>query len=231
MSIGMDYTQPQPSEKGYYQHAYTTRTMTETASGMYLNVVRVGGARALFNPDDVWAIEQETMNKCVELALNRRLATTARGLVIREILPDQDFRDQNGNVVQKREWRQPWSGSYATISGSYNVYQTNLNSDYHRKVFGFYGARLTDAGPGRIGTNLNAASIEFRDANNPRDIITIEGIDATQESCLIFRQPILYQDSQTLKVNMYAKSTASGTFDSVQFLGVCVEQNGTNIIG
>lgn len=227
----MDYTQPQPSDRGYYQHAYTTRTLSETASGMYSNVVRVGGARALFNPDDVWAIEQDTMNKCVQLALNRRLATTARGLVIREILPDIDFRDQNNNAVGKREWRQPWSGNYASTSGGYSVYQTNLSSDYHRKVFGFYGARLTDSGPGRIGTNINAASVIFRDANNPRDVITLEGIDATQESCLIFRQPMLYQDSQTLKVEMYPKSASSGTFDSIQLLGVCVEQNGVNIIG
>ena len=71
----------------------------------------------------------------------------------------------------------------------------------------------------------------FRDANNPRDLITLEGIDATQESCLIFRQPLTYQDSQTLKVDMWPKTTASGTFDSIQLLGCVVEVNGANIVG
>ena len=226
----MDYTQPTPAETGYHQRAYTTRTMSETATGVWANVVRVGGARALFNPDDVWAMEVDTMNRCVQLALNRRLASTVKGLVIREILPDVDFRDQNGNIVNKREWRQPWSGNY-TASGSFNVYQTNANVGYHLKVFGFYGARLTDAGPGRTGTTLNATSVIFRDIANPRDIITLEGIDGTQESLVLFRQPIIYQDSQTMKIDMWGKSNASGSFDSVQLLGVCVEQNGNQIIG
>lgn len=226
----MDYTQPTPAEAGYHQRAYTTRTMTENATGVWANVVRVGGARALFNPDDVWAMEMETMNKCVQLALNRRLVSTVKGLVIRDILPDIDFRDQSGNIVNKREWRQPWSGSY-TASGSVNVYQTNANVGYHLKVFGFFGARLTDSGPGRTGTTLNATSIIFRDVANPRDIITLEGIDGTQESLVLFKQPIVYQDSQTMKIDMWTKSTASGTFDSIQFLGCVVEQNGNNIIG
>ena len=223
----MDYTVPTPADKGYYQRAYQATTIQ---SGVWANVVRVGGARALFNPDDVWAIEQETMNLCVQIALNRNLATTTRGLIIRELIPDIDFRDQNGNVVAKREWRQPWSGSYAT-SGSVAVYQTNSNVEYHKKIYGFYGARLTDSGPGRTGTNVNSAQIVFRDANNPRDLITLEGIDATQESCLIFRQPLTYQDSQTLKIDMWPKTTASGTFDSIQLLGCVVEVNGANIVG
>jgi hypothetical protein len=228
--MSMDYTQPTPADTGYYQRAYLTRTVTGVVSGMYMTVVRAGGARALFNPDDVWAIEEDTMNKSVELALNRRLATTAKGLVVRELIPDVDFRDQNNLHIDKREWRQPWSGSYSA-SGNVAIYQTNQNVDYHKKVFGFYGARLTDAGPGRPGTNVNATEIIFRDANNPRDIISLEGMDATQESLIIFRQPLIYQDSQTLKVDMYPKSTASGTYDSIQLLGVCVEVVGATIVG
>jgi len=227
----MDYTQPQPADKGIFQRAYTTHTMSESASGIWANVVRVGGARALFNPDDVWALEMDTMNKAVQLALNRRLATTVRGLIIRELYPDLDFRDQNGFHIDKREWRQPWSGTYAAVSGSFNIYQTNQNCEYHKKVIGLYGARLTDAGPGRTGTNVNAAAVVFKDIANPRDIISVEGIDANQESLIIFRQPILYQDSQTAKIDMWPKTSASGTFDSIQLLGVVVETNGSNIIG
>jgi hypothetical protein len=228
--MSMDYSQPTPSEQGYYQRAYTTRTTSEAPDGFYKNVVRVGGARALFNPDDVWAIEEDTMSQCVQLALNRKLALTANGLVVRELLPDLDFRDQNNGHIDKREWRQPWSGSYSA-SGNVAVYQTNSIVENHKKVYGFYGARLTDAGPGRTGTNLNAACIVFKDASNPRDIISLEGIDATQESLIIFRQPLIYQDSQVVKVDMYPKSAASGTYDSIQLLGCLVETVGSTIVG
>ena len=225
----MDYTQPTHSERGYHQ-AYTTRSQPENTSGVWSTIVRVGGSRALASPDDVWAIEVNTMQKCVELALNRKIASTSMGLITRDIQPDLDFRDQNGNHVDKREWRQPWSGSYAA-SGSVLVYQTSQLTDYQKKIYGFFGVKLTDAGTGRPGTNTNAASVTFRDQAKLRDIITIEGLDASQESIVIFRQPIIYPDSRIIKIEMNPKSTGSGSFDSIQFLGCIVETNGSHIVG
>ena len=228
----MDYTQPQPSDKGYYQRAYTTFTAPHTMSGVWSNVSRVGGARALFSHDDVFEMEKLTMDLVTQVALNKRLVTTAKALIIRDIIPDLDFRDQNGNVVARREWRQPWSGNYSA-SGLVQVYQTNDNVTNTRKVYGFYGAKLTDSGPARTGVNTNSVQLVFQDSmGNPRDYIGLTGIDSSQESMVLFRQPLIYPNEENLKIFMWPKDGTSGvTFDSIALCGVVCEPAGDTLLG
>lgn len=192
----------------------------------------IGGVYAGFTVVDIRAMEDAVVRYGLAEAILDGLATTEEGLAVRDILPDLDLLDKNGNAVGKRQWAQPWSGSYNNTETDVQVYQTGSVSKNDRKVLIIYGLKAAATGPGRTGSTLNATSVTWKRSNvKTIDIWQIEPLDTTIEGVVIARTPLLFKKSDVARVDMRPKSTASGANDNLIFLGKCVEPLGENLVG
>jgi hypothetical protein len=171
-------------------------------------------------------------------------------LSVRDILLDRDFRDQAGAAIARREWRLPVSGSYGVTGQDTQILQTDLNSQNDRKVFVFYGARLTGIfGPGRVGTEtgtalggavgsasmgaLAIASLTFKRGANIRTIDTweLEQLVTTIEGVVFARSPIVYKKNDPIRIDAWPKNGASGSADHLMILGKVIEPLGNTVNG
>lgn len=192
----------------------------------------IGGIYTGFTTVDVRALEDAVVRYGIAQALLDGLATTEEGLTVRDILPDLDFRDHNGNAITKREWVQPVSGSYNTENTEKEIYRTNINSNNQLKVLIIFGVREANNGPGRTGTALNASAIVFkRSSVKTIDIWQIESLDTMIEGVAYARTPILYKKSDNARIDFYPKTSASGSSDNLILLGKTVEKLGDNVTG
>jgi hypothetical protein len=181
---------------------------------------------------DIRAMEDAVVRYGLAEAILDGLATTEEGLAVRDILPDLDLLDKNGNAVGKRAWVQPWSGAYNIEEADVQVYQTGVTSKNDRKVIIIYGVKETNNGPGRTSTALNASSITWKRSNvKTIDIWQIESLDTTIEGVAIARTPLLFKKSDVARVDMRPKTGASGGTDNLIFLGKTIEPLGENLVG
>jgi hypothetical protein len=192
----------------------------------------VGGLAPGNTVADLKNIERFAIKAGVYEALRAQVATSIEGLSSRQIIPKRDFRDVNNNQIKTSEWRQPWSGGYTFFetSGGYTVYQTNTQSDYDKKVFTIYGVRLVNNGNARTSGAVNAALLELSDSvNNVYDLWQLQGLDTA--NVLYAYSPIVYSTNKAMKLNVYCKSTASGSFDTIEIIGKVIERIGDNVMG
>ena len=181
---------------------------------------------------DLKTLERFAIKAGVYEALRAQVATSIEGLSSREIIPKRDFRDVNNNAIRLSEWRQPWSGGYTFFetSGGYNMYQTNTQTDYDKKVFVLYGVRVVNQGNARVSGCVNAVLLELSDSvNNVYDLWHLQGLDTA--NVLYSYSPIVYSVNKSMKLNLYCKSTASGNFDTVEIIGKVIERIGDNLMG
>ena len=189
-----------------------------------------GGLRSEILPEERVNMEKAGIQMAIAEARQSAIAPDIAGLAVRDIIPDIDFEDVNDNPVQQREWRQPWSGFYSNNSGEFEVYRTNKDVNYDKKVITIWGVRYVNSGPGRLGNIVNAAAITFKDsAGNTYDVWQIEGLDVQRE--LYAFTPIVFSNTRQIRIFFYPKSNASGGFDNVQFLGKIIERRGDQVNG
>lgn len=191
-----------------------------------------GGLFVGFTQIDVRALEDAVVKYVTAQAIEDALGTTEEQIAVRDIFPDLDFEDKNGNTITKREWVQPVSGAYNTENADVDIYLTNKDVDNTLKIYCFYGVRATATGPGDTSTTLNISSITF-DRSNSRtiDIWHIEQIDTVPDRVGYARTPILFRKGDNAKIKMRPKTGASGGTDNLILLGKIAESLGKHING
>jgi hypothetical protein len=191
-----------------------------------------GGLFVGFTQIDIRSLEDAVVRYVAAQAIEDGLATTEEQLAIRDILPDQDFEDKNGNTITKREWVQPPSGAYNAENSDVTIYLTNKDVDNTQKVYCFYGIRATSTGPGATSTALDISSIQFDRSNSKTiDIWQVEQIDTVPDRVGYARTPILFRKGDNAAIKMRAKTGSSGGSDNLILLGKVAESLGKLVNG
>jgi hypothetical protein len=192
----------------------------------------VAGLHAVTNNDEIRKLEQFAINAGIKTAMQNTIVTAPDGLTARPFLPDIDFVDVNNNAVGKREWTQPWSGTYTNVSAgaATTIYQTGNLVRYDRKVYVFWGITYTAVGNQRSTGIVDTASIVFSDgANNTIDIWNPQRLDTND--ALYAYAPIIYPNTRVCKVQFVPKYGASGAFENIVLIGAVIEPDGDNVQG
>lgn len=190
----------------------------------------VAGLRSHILPEEIVKLEKLGLQMILSEALKAAISPAVEGLATRNIIPDIDFQDGLENPIQMREWRQPWSGFYSNTSGEFEVYKTNKDVDYDKKVIGIWGVRYVNSGPGRLGNIVSTGVVTFKDsAGNTYDVWQVEGLDVKYE--LYAHTPVIFNSSRQLRIFHYPKIGESGSFDNIQLLGAVCERRGDNVNG
>jgi len=192
----------------------------------------VAGLHAITNNDEVRKLEQFAINAGIKTAMQNTIVTAPDGLTARPFLPDIDFVDSANNPITKREWAQPWSGTYTNTSAGVatTIYQTGNLVRYDRKVYVFWGLTYTAVGNQRSTGIVDTASIVFRDgANNTIDIWNPQRLDTND--ALYAYAPIIYPNTRVCKVDFVPKYAASGAFETISLMGAVIEPDGDNVQG
>jgi hypothetical protein len=197
-----------------------------------LNTALVGGVRPILWPDELKSLERYAINLGVQQAMLNAIATSPDGLSVRPFIPDVDFIDGNSNTIGKREWVQPWSGTYTNVSAgtAVVVYQTSNATRYDRKVMVIWGLSVVNVGNQRTAGVIDTSSIIFSDtAGNTYDIWDPQRLDTSD--ALYAYAPIIYPNSRTAKIQFLPKYGASGAFEVIHLIGRIIEPVGDNIQG
>jgi hypothetical protein len=190
----------------------------------------VGGLRSHILEEEIVKLEKQGIQMALAEAKNAAIAPDIAGLAVRDFLPGDDFEDGNDNPIQMKNWRQPWSGFYANSSGEFEVYRTNKDTDYDKKVIGIWGVRYVNSGPGRLGNVVSTSEVIFKDsAGNTYDRWQVEGLDVHTE--LYSFTPIIFTNTRQLRIFHFPKIGASGSSDNIQLIGKVVERRGDNVNG
>lgn len=190
----------------------------------------IAGLRSEPLPDQITALEKQGMQLIVQEAVKKAISPTLAGLALRDLIPDIDFADQGGTRIQSKAWRQPWSGTYTHTSGEFEVYRTNKEVDYDKKIIGIWGARYVNTGPNHLGNVVSTSNIIFKDsAGNTYDSWQVEGLD-TQDAMFAYT-PIIFSNTRQLRIFHYPRVDKSGGFDNIQLLGKVAERKGDHVNG
>jgi len=190
----------------------------------------VGGLRSHILPEEIVKLEKQGIQMALAEAMNSAIAPTMAGLAVRDFKPGTDFEDGNDMPIKMENWRQPWSGFYNNTSGESEIYRTNKDVDYDKKVVAIWGVRYVNCGPGRLGNVVNTSLITFKDsAGNTYDTWQVEGLDVHPE--LYAFTPIIFSNTRQLRIFHYPKIGESGSFDNIQLVGKIIERRGDNVNG
>jgi hypothetical protein len=191
-----------------------------------------GGLFVGFTQIDIRSLEDAVVKYVAAQAIEDGLASTEEQLAIRDILPDVDFEDNNGNTITRREWVQPVSGGYQTSNTDMTIYTTNKDVDNTLKVYCFYGIRGTGRGPGDTASVLDVSSIQFDRSNSKTiDIWQVEQIDTVPDRVGYARTPILFRKGDNASIKFRPKQGISGNTDNLILLGKVAESLGKLVNG
>ena len=206
---------------------HSIRPARKPTENLIMNVGHYGGLHQPYRTEDLISLELKSVEAAVKLAKSVNIVQEDAYIAVREILPDKDFVDGNGNAITSRSWRQPWSGFYTGEEVDTVIYKINRDVDYHNKVYCFWGLRYVNRGPGDADPVTDASSMTIKDGVNTYDIWDLEGLDVHTD--MFAFKPILlknYTDYQLI-----FRSKTSGGFDNVQLLGKIIEPRGETIAG
>lgn len=206
---------------------YPVRNRQKDVGNLVYDLGHYGGLHQPYRTEDLVHLELTSVQSAVKLAKQVNLANQTDHLIVRDILPDKDFRDGNGNAISGRGWRQPWSGFYQTVEEDVQVYRINRAVDYHQKVFVFWGLRYVNRGPADEDPVTDSSSVTIKDSVNTYDVWQTEGLDINKEMHVF--KPILIKNY--VDYSIYVRPKTSGAFDNYQILGKVVEQAGNTIMG
>lgn len=190
----------------------------------------MGGLRSHILPEEIVKLEKQGIQMALSEAKNAAIAPDIDGLAVRDFKPGTDFEDGLDNPIRMEQWRQPWSGFYANTSGEYEIYRTNKDVDYDKKVIAIWGVRYVNTGPGRLGNCVSTSLITFKDsAGNTYDTWQVEALDIQKE--LYAFTPIIFSNTRQLRIFHYPMVGKSGSFDNIQLVGKVCERRGDNVNG
>lgn len=203
-----------------------------TAGFDKINLTQVGfmgGLRSHILPEQIVKLEENAIKMAIVEARNYALTPEIDGLAARDFIVSGDFEDGNDNPIQMDHFRQPWSGSYTSTSGTFEVYKTNKDTDYDKKVYAIWGLRYVGTGPGRLGGVVSTSTVTFKDsAGNTYDVWECEGLDVHNE--MYAWTPIIFNSSRQLRIFHHPKSV-TGAYDTIQLIGKVIERRGDNVNG
>ena len=206
---------------------YPTLSRQKDVGNLIYDLGHYGGLHQPYRTEDLIALELNSVKAAVKLAKEVNLANQTDHLVVRDLIPDLDFRDGNNNAISNRGWRQPWSGFYETVESDFQVYRINRSVDYHNKCYVFWGLRYINRGPADDEPVTDSSSMTIKDSVNTYDIWTTEGMDINKEMHVF--KPILIKNYT--EYSIYVRPKTSGAFDNYQILGKVVEKAGDNLMG
>jgi len=159
--------------------------------------------------DEKLSREEELKKKLIAKALEKKIATRATDLAVRDILPDVDL----GYSAKKWE-----TGTLPAFTFS-TVVNKRLEDT---KVIGFVGVRDLKGG---IGTGITSV-IRFKvgpGAAKVRRVFQIQGIESEEEKEGYFEEDIIYENGQHVGIDFY--NVADGV-SNLQLIGFVVEPKG-----
>lgn len=194
----------------------------------------VGGVTGALTTEQIRAMEELAIKVAVGQALIDGIASTAEGIAVRDLLPDQDLRDGRNNAdtaIVRRDWVAPLSGGAADIWRSTEintdteVYRTTRNSNNDRKVYVFYGVKAANVGPADPNTTIGAVSITWKRSNSKTvDIWQIEEIDSSPLRAVYARTPLVFKRLDDGRIEYFIAPKGSGTVDNLILLSKVAEQ-------
>lgn len=190
------------------------------------------GAFEITTEPDEKLIEQTAINEAVRRAIQDNIVPSPDRLVIRDLLPDKDLLDGNGNKIVAREWREPVSGTYGTSNADVRIFQTGEASNYNKKVIVIYGAKQVGTSLYKTSGSLSAAAVTFeKGTSKVISIIDLQRLETSSTLRVMFPNPVIYGKGETATIKFWAKNTASGGFDNIMLLGKVIEPVGENVNG
>jgi len=166
---------------------------------------------------EIRAIETRIEEYLKDLAVRKGIVKSREDVIVRSILPATDFGSPS--------FSPGFSIEDFAVTYSATGWQTVINGRLpDKKIVAFYGVRLA-------GSTPITSAIKFALGANgakTKEIVQVEPALTTEEKEAIFEKPILYEDSQYMYVQYYAKSTGS---DRVVLLGMVAEPKGEVISG
>lgn len=206
---------------------YPTLSRQKDVGNLIYDLGHYGGLHQPYRTEDLIALELNSVKSAVKLAKEVNLASQTDHLVVRDLIPDLDFRDGNDHAIANRGWRQPWSGFYQSVESDLQVYRINRSVDYHNKVYVFWGLRYINRGPADEDPVCDSSSVTIKDSVNTYDVWTTEGLDVNKEMHVF--KPILVKNY--VEYSIYVRPKTSGASDNYMILGKVVEQAGNTVMG
>lgn len=195
----------------------------------------LSGVTANHTIQDVVMLEEQAIKLAIAQALLDNLSPAPDGLIVRDILPDLDFRQDSDTAIARRDWYQPTSGTWtsANVNSDVVVYITNTSINNQKKVYSFYGVAATNTGPADASTTLGVASLTFQRGSQTKivDIWHLEAMDCTPSRKLIAYTPVLFKAGDNQRIAFRPAPKGSGTNDNLMLLGKVVERAGDNLTG
>lgn len=227
MSRTAPHKQLAPETEDTSGQVYPVQFKPKDSGALINDLGHYGGTHQVYRIEDMMNLELKSVDAAVRLAKAVNLGRESKHLIVRELLPDKDFVDQNGNAISGRGWRQPWSGNYTTIEQDVPIYKINRSVDYHNKVYCFWGMRYIGRGMADPDAVTDISSITIKDSVNTYDIWPTESLDVHREMHAF--KPILIKNYTEFTINVRPKN--SGGFDNIMLLGRIVEPRGETIVG
>lgn len=218
-----------PSTEDVSGRMYPVKIQKPETGNLISDLGHYGGLHREYRIEDLISLELKSVAAAVELAKKVNIIKDNKYATIRDILPDKDFVDGNGNIISGRAWRQPWSGFYTgpQVDTDVTVYKINRDVDFHNKVYVFWGLRYVNRGPSDTDAVTDSTSITIKDGVNTYDTWNVEGLDVNNEM-YAFR-PLLVKNFTDIEIKIRPK--VSGGFDNIQLLGKICEPRGQTIAG
>ena len=98
---------------------HSIRPPRKPTENLIMNVGHYGGLHQPYRTEDLISLELKSVEAAVKLAKSVNIVQEDAYIAVRDILPDKDFVDGNGNTISGRSWRQPWSGFYTGARSRY----------------------------------------------------------------------------------------------------------------
>lgn len=155
---------------------------------------------------EIRTIEVRVEEFLKDLAVKKGIVKSREDALVRDILPKTDLNFSNEDFTVTLSTANAW----------------NTIVDYRlpdKKALAIYGVRLTSSTPKTAGIKFALGA----GGAKTKEIVQIEQALTTEEKEVIFEKPILYEDSQYMYIQYYAKDTGS---DRVVLLGAVVEPQG-----
>ena len=205
------------------------------ANGGIRSTQLLSGVTSNHTVQDIVALEEQAIKLAIAQALLDNLSPGPDGLIVRDVLPDLDFRQDSDTAITRRDWYQPTSSTWllANINTDTIVYLTNTSVNNQKKVYSFYGVRATNTGPADASSTIGCASLTFQRGSATKivDIWQIEAIDVSPTRTLIAYTPVLFKAGDNQRIAFRPAPKGSGTNDNLMLMGKIVERSGDTLTG
>ena len=205
------------------------------ANGGIRSTQLLSGVTSNHTVQDIVALEEQAIKLAIAQALLDNLSPGPDGLIVRDVLPDLDFRQDSDTAITRRDWYQPTSSTWllANINTDTIVYLTNTSVNNQKKVYSFYGVRATNTGPADASSTIGCASLTFQRGSATKivDIWQIEAIDVSPTRTLIAYTPVLFKAGDNQRIAFRPAPKGSGTNDNLMLMAKVVERAGDTLTG